>query len=285
MRKIDTHQHLLYPNQFGYAWTDDFPDLQHSFSLEGYEEASAGCEIERTLFMEVDVDPDQHRGEAAHFCRMAEDPSNNIAGVIAKSLPESADFLKEIESIQHPALKGIRRVLHTQADGLSQSTLFRQQVAALEAKDLSFDLCVTQKQLQVALELVRACPGVRFILDHCGMPSIAEHTSFDCESWQQWRSGIHALGQQPNVACKLSGITAYAAPEQRSTNGLRPYLNEMLEAFGPGRIVWGGDWPVCNLADGLAAWSDLTDALLAELSPQEQAAICIENALRVYKLS
>ncbi len=97
-------------------------------------------------------------------------------------------------------------------------------------------------------------------------------------------SSVGWLGGQANVACKLSGITVYASPGQRTADGLRPYLNEILEAFGSDRIVWGGDWPVCKLVEGLRFWSDLTDVLLAPLSEEEQRAICIENARRIYKL-
>ncbi|MFU8848920.1 MAG: amidohydrolase family protein [Opitutales bacterium] len=284
MKKIDTHQHLFYPEQFGYGWTADFPALQGSFSVDAYLEVAAGCEIVQSLFMEVDVDVGQHLGEARFFMDLAEKPGSGIGGVIAKCLPEAENFPNELEALRSPALKGVRRVLHTQDDALSQSARFRANVATLAEADLTFDLCVTQRQLPLARDLVRACPEVSFILDHCGVPSIADHVSTDSESWRQWQSGIRDLAAEPNVSCKFSGITAYAGPEQRTVDGMRPYLHELLEAFGSGRIVWGSDWPVCNLAEGLNAWSTITDALLAELSPQEQHSICIENARRVYKL-
>ena len=284
MKKLDTHQHLLYPQSFAYSWVRDFPELQDSFTLEGYHEAAKGCEIERTLFMEVDVDPGQHVQESKFFTKYFEEHSNGIVGVIAKCLPESSDFIREIEIIQNSALKGIRRVLHTQPDELSQSKTFRRNVAALANYGLSFDLCVTQQQLAIGRDLVRACPEVSFVLDHCGVPNIIEHSSIECESWQQWQSGIHALAKEPNVACKFSGISAYGTDEQRDVDSLRPYLAEILEAFGPERVVWGSDWPVCNLADGLFCWSQITDQLLGELSVDEQVAIAFRNAERIYKV-
>lgn len=251
MKKIDTHQHLLYPDEFTYSWTNDFPALQGRFAIDDYKEAARACKVEQTLFMEVDVDPGLHLQEANFFAERSLDADSGITGIVAKCLPESDDFEREVESILSPALKGIRRVLHTQADELSQSETFRANVATLAKHDLSFDLCVTQKQLGIARELALACPEVRFILDHCGVPSIAEHESTQCDSWKEWSSGIRALSEVPNVACKFSGITAYASAEQRTVDGLRPYLTEILEAFGAGRIVWGGDWPVCNLVSCL----------------------------------
>lgn len=284
MTKIDTHQHLLYPEKFGYSWVDDLPELQGPFPIEAYEKAAEGCGITHSLFMEVDVDPGQQTAEAHFFSKLFTDNGNYINGIIAKCLPESTDFLEGLDAIRSPALKGIRRVLHTQPDALSTGPEFRRNIAALAGEGLTFDLCVTQKQLGIALDLVRACPDTSFILDHCGVPSIGEHTSPESESWQQWRSGIQALAAQGNVAGKFSGITAYASAGQRTVDGMRPYLTEMLEAFGSTRILWGGDWPVCNLADGLRPWSEISDRLLAELSTDEQQAICIENAERIYHL-
>ena len=284
MKKIDTHQHLLYPDQFDTSWSKDLPALQGAFHLEDYQTAAADCDIEGTLFMEVDVDAGQNGREANFFSQLADDPANKMLGIIANVRPEEADFEAQLDLILHPSLKGIRRVLHTQPDALSQSARFREHVALLGKRGLTFDLCVSQKQLQIGLELVQACPEVSFILDHCGVPDIASHSSIDSESWQQWQSGIRALGAQSNVACKFSGITAYATPEQRTVEGLRPYQTEILEAFGPKRIVWGGDWPVCNLADGLQRWSQLTDALLADLSIDEQQNILSNNARTLYAL-
>jgi predicted TIM-barrel fold metal-dependent hydrolase len=281
---IDTHQHLLYPKQFNYEWAADFPALQGAFHLEDYWTAAESCDIEGTLFMEVDVDAKQSGDEARFFCECAAEPANRILGVIASARPEDAGFDAYLDSIAHSKLKGIRRVLHTQPDALSQSPRFKENIASLAKRGLSFDVCVQQGQLAIALELAQACPDVRFILDHCGVPSIAEHTTTDCESWQQWQSGIRAIAAQPNVACKFSGITAYAQPEQRSVEGLRPYLTEILEAFGTSRIVWGGDWPVCNLADGLPSWCQLTNSLLADLSEDEQTQILRNNARTLYTL-
>lgn len=284
MKKIDTHQHLLYPDKFAYSWANDFPALQGRFAIDDYQEAARACGVKQTLFMEVDVDPGQNLKEAQFFAKKSLSTDSGIAGIVAKCLPESDDFEREIETIRNQALKGIRRVLHTQADERSQSETFRTNVSTLAKHDLSFDLCVTQKQLRIARELVLACPKVRFILDHCGVPSIAEHQSTQCDSWKEWSSGIRALAELPNVACKFSGITAYASAEQRTTDGLRPYLTEILEAFGADRIVWGGDWPVCNLADGLQVWSQLTESLVAELSGDEQNKILCANARTIYKL-
>jgi len=279
---IDTHQHLLYPDLFAYPWVNNVPALAGPFRLEDYRKASNGCGLTGSVFMEVDAsDP---AAEARFFCGLAEDSSNGIHGVIASVRPEHDGFEASLNAIAHPKLVGIRRVLHTQPDELSQSGLFRENLRALGRRGLPFDLCVLQRQLPVARELIRACPGVSFLLDHCGVPDIAANAAPDGEGFRAWREGVRAVGSEPNVSCKISGLTAYASDAQRTVDCLRPYVETVLDAFGPARCVWGGDWPVVNLGSGLARWCQLSRELLSELSADEQAAVFRHNAIKAYHL-
>ncbi len=281
---IDTHQHLLYPDRFTYTWTKDIPPLQGAFPLEAYREAAAGTGVEGTVFMEVDVEPAENADEARFFCALADDPANRLLGVIASARPEDEGFEAHLDAITHPRLRGIRRVLHTQPDELSQGTRFRENVSRLGARGLTFDICVLQRQLPLARDLARAAPETTFVLDHCGVPDIAGNDAPTGEGWKQWKRDVTALAELPNLNVKLSGITVYAAEEQRNTEALRPYADVLLETFGPGRMVWGGDWPVCNLGSGLPRWCELTDELLAPLAEDERAKILAWTARRVYGL-
>lgn len=281
---IDTHQHLLYPDRFGYAWSQDLPALQGNFRLEEYRAAAAGCGIGGSLFMEVDVDEGQSGDEAQFVCELATDPANGILGVIAAARPEKEKFGLQLENILHPKLKGIRRVLHTQQDELSQQVGFRRNISLLGRLGLTFDLCVLQRQLGIALDLVRACPGTTFILDHCGVPDIAGNDAPHGSGFAAWKKAIAGLARHENVKGKISGLTAYARPDQRNAEGLRPYVDAMIEAFGPGRLVWGGDWPVVNLGSGLADWCRLSRELLAGLPAGEREDIFAGNARAIYRL-
>ena len=282
---IDTHQHLLYPDRFGYTWTKDLPALQGNFRIEEYRVHAADCRIEGAIFMEVDVDEGESSEEARFFCDMASDPSSGILGVIAAARPGTAGFAAHLEELKHPKLKGIRRVLHTQADAVSQTEGFRADITRLGRHGLTFDLCVLQRQLGVALDLVRACPATIFILDHCGVPDIAHNAAPHGEGFIAWRRAVVALAAEPNVHGKISGLTTYAAEGQRTEDGLRCYVDTMLESFGPERLVWGGDWPVVNLGSGLARWCTLTRKMLGSLSADEQAKIFSANARVLYKLT
>jgi len=275
---IDTHQHLLTPKRFNYAWAKDFPALQGELGLDQYRAAAAGCGIEGTVFMEVDVDEAQSGDEARYFCGLADDSASRILGVVAAGRPEQEGFEAYLDRITHPKLKGIRRVLHTQPNAVSQSSCFRENVRVLAGRGLSFDLCVLERQLPLAVELVDACPDVTFVLDHCGVPDIAANLS------DFWKKQTKALAKRSNVACKVSGVTVYASEEQRTADGLFPWFAHVLESFGSERLVWGGDWPVVTLASGLSRWVSITEGLISSLGEAEQEAILVGNARRIYRL-
>ena len=102
MNKIDTHQHLLYPDQFDYSWSKDLPTLQGAFHLEDYQAGAADCNIEGTLFMEVDVDAGQRMRKNNTFSQLAADPASKILGIIARVRPEEADFEEQLDLILYP---------------------------------------------------------------------------------------------------------------------------------------------------------------------------------------
>jgi predicted TIM-barrel fold metal-dependent hydrolase len=279
---IDTHVHLLEPDRFTYDWTQDFPALSGRFDLSDYKKASLESGIQAAVFMEVDCE--ESDDEARYFCALAEQPGSLIQAVVAAARPESPGFEQSLEEIAHPRLTGIRRVLHTQPDGLSQTSRFRENVNRLGGLGLAFDLCVLQRQLPIALELVRACPQTTFILDHCGVPDIAPNDAPAGEGFLAWQKAIRALAAEPNVNGKISGISAYAPAPLRNAPGLRPYTDTMLDAFGSTRLVWGGDWPVVNLGDGLLAWSTITRELLSGLTADERFQILTTNAKKIYRI-
>ena len=279
---IDTHIHLLDPDKFNYAWTAGFPSLAGRFDLSDYQKTTQNLGIEAGVFMEVDCE--ESASEARHFCTLAEQPGSLIQVVVAAARPESLDFEQSLEAIAHPRLTGIRRVLHTQPDELSLSSRFRENVNLLSRHGLTFDICVLQRQLPLALELVRACPDTTFILDHCGVPAISENKAPTGEGFLSWQQSLRALASEANVNAKISGITAYVQPEQRNIQGLRPYTDTLIDLFGPDRLVWGGDWPVVNLGNGLPEWIGITQELLADLAESDRNKILTSTARRLYRI-
>jgi predicted TIM-barrel fold metal-dependent hydrolase len=279
MPRIDTHQHLIYPDSFTYEWAAGVPALAgRAFTLDDYRAASAGCGITGTLFMEVDVPVTQSGTEAAFFSRLAEDPSSKILGVIAQGRPENDGFEAYLDSIRHPKLVGLRRILHTQPDDLPVGGLFRKQVGMLGKAGLTFDICALARQLPLVMALIDACPDTPFILDHCGNPDVAAGIL------DPWGKDLRDLSRRPNVACKISGIIVNADPSNLTPAAFRPFVEHCIECFGWDRVVFGGDWPVCNLTANLGTWVSILDEILASADPADRAKLDHLNATRIYGL-
>jgi predicted TIM-barrel fold metal-dependent hydrolase len=276
MNLIDTHQHLWDPRRFPYTWCAGIPALNRGFLPADYDAAAAGLDIVKTVFMEADVDDPHALDEARHVQALA-DANPRIAGLIASGRPEHDGFRAHLEQLAAlPRVRGLRRVLHTQPDALSQAPRFAENLRLLPEFGYTFDLCVLARQLPLGLDLARRCPEVTFVLDHCGVPDV-KGRAFD-----PWREHLRQLAALPNVHCKISGLVAYADPATWTVEDLRPWVDHALECFGWARVVWGGDWPVCTLAAPLARWVDAFRALIARATPDQQAAVCHRNAERIY---
>ena len=278
---LDTHQHLIYADRLGYGWTDGIQALAgRSFTLDDYKRLSAGLGIGGTLFMEAGVDDDVWREETPALAAIARAPGSGILGLIATIRPEDdASFDAELAQADAHGLVGYRRILHTVDDGISQTDTFPANVRKIGDAGKVFDMCFLARQLPIAKALAEACDNTTLVLDHCGVPDIAGG------GLDPWRADMAALAALPNVHCKLSGILAYTAPGTATLETIRPYVDHVLDTFGPGRMVWGSDWPVVNMAADLPGWLRITRQILDALSEDEARAIAHANAERIYGVS
>ena len=272
---IDTHLHLIYQDRLRYPWLASTPKLDRDFRLEEYLAEAQGLGVEAALHMEVDVAAEDQAAETAFVTGLGAP----VIAAIAACRPESPDFAASLDRLAgNPAVRGLRRILHQSPDELGQSPLFAENLRRLTQHDLSFDLCVLARQLPIAIRLARACPDVRFVLDHCGVPDI------EAQALDPWRERITQLAALPNVACKISGVVAYAGADW-TTADLRPYVEHCIQAFGWDRVVWGSDWPVCTLTADLTRWVRATHELTSGCTEQETAQLLSLNAQRIYRLS
>jgi predicted TIM-barrel fold metal-dependent hydrolase len=279
IRIVDTHQHLLYPERLPYPWVPGIPQLEgRAFRREDYATAAEGSGIAATVFMETTtVDPAEH-DEAIFIESLPADPAPAPIGIVAVCRPESSQFPTYLESLSGTRVVGLRRVLHVEADELSQAPLFRENLKLLAEQRLTFDLCVLARQLPFAIDLVDSCPQVSFVLDHCGVPDIAGG------ELEPWRTDLREIAARPNVVCKLSGLLAYCDPAGATIDAVRPYAEHALEVFGWERVIWGSDWPVVNVTSSLSDWVEISRALVAAEPTERQRSLFEENALRVYGL-
>ena len=275
---LDTHQHLIYPDKYPYSWTNDLAPLKgNAFHIEDYLTLTKGSGITRTIFMEASPDDPHWLDETQFVYELSEQPNAIIEGVIANCRPESpSGFEAYIESVQHPKLVGFRRILHTMPDDLSQSDHFTDNIRLLEKYNLTFDLCYRADQLPIARNLAQKCPEVQFILDHCGVPDIANNET------DPWRDHIAQIATLPNVACKISGVLAYCAEGNATTKAVRPYVEHCIASFGWNRVVWGSDWPVCNTRSNIQTWVQASREIVADADVADQEKLFHRNAERIY---
>lgn len=284
---LDTYLHLLYPQRLNYDWTKSLPVLDRAHVLDEYVGLAQPAGIRLALHMEADVRAQQMEAETELIGELARQPGSLIAGAIASCRPEQdeiGDFLER--ALSNPLIHGFRRVLHVVPDELSTSTTFRRNVWALTGQGHPFDLCVLPGQLHLADALAKACPESQMVLDHCGVPAVAS------QALTPWKEGIAQLASNPNMACKISGLIAYGDANRWPSGDvasvvrdLRPYFEHVVDCFGWGRLVWGSDYPVCNLTRDLPTWKAVTDQLVAGCSDSEVDALAYGNARRIYRLA
>jgi len=274
---LDTHLHLIYLDRFAYPWLDGVPALKRNFHLETYAREAATAGIAQALHMEVDVAEAEIERETDFVTGLG----GKVIAAISSCRPESRDFPAELERLAaNPKVRGFRRILHTSPDALSQAPIFTENLRRLAVHQLTFDICVQVRQLPLALRIARACRDVQFILDHCGgAPDVKAPPT------AQWRDDIRAMATEPNVACKISGIIATAAPGNWKTDDLRPFVEHVIDSFGWDRVVWGSDWPVCTLGASLGAWVSATHEIIAGASAENQTKLFRGNAERIYRIT
>jgi L-fuconolactonase len=178
-----------------------------------------------------------------------------------------------------PGLVGIRHLVQGERDPawLSRPDV-RRGIAAVGAAGLAYDLLTLPHQLPAAIDTVRALPEVTFVLDHLSKPPIAKG------ELEPWATRVRELAAEPNVFCKLSGMVTEADPGGWSVADLRPFAEVVLDAFGPARVMFGSDWPVCLLAASYTEVVEAADALTVGLSAAERDAVFAGTAARAYRL-
>jgi L-fuconolactonase len=176
-------------------------------------------------------------------------------------------------------LKAIREVLQDlTTDDLILSDEFSRGVGLLAKHGLAYDLLIFERQLPAAIQLVDRCPKTTFVLDHIAKPRIRE------SMLSPWIENMKELARRPNVYCKISGIATEADHPRWTTQALKPYFDGALDAFGPSRLMFGSDWPVCLLATGYQRWADTVRDWITPLSDAERKRIMGDTAVEAYRL-
>jgi L-fuconolactonase len=277
MARIDAHQHFWHFDPVRDSWITpemaairrDFlpPDLRPSLQQHGLD----GC---------VAVQASQSEAETNWLLELAA-AHDFIKGVVgwvdlqAENIQERLAYYSQFEK-----LKGFRHVLQGEADrALLLRPAFKRGLSALYAHRFTYDLLILPDQLKYAAELANGFDRQQFVLDHIAKPLIK------AGEIEPWRRDLRALAAHDNVLCKVSGLVTEADWQHWQPQDFWPYLDVVFEAFGPTRVLFGSDWPVCNVAGGYDCMYTLVADYVARLSASEQAQFWGGNAVRFYGLS
>jgi len=274
--RIDTHQHFwrFVPEKY------DWISTELGALRRDYTPADLKPELDRArIDATVAVEARGHLEETESLLRHAAQNAF-VRGVVGWLPLMQADVQRHIELYtQQPKLKGVRHWMGPASDlDFMTSEALHRGVALLEAAGLTYDLMLWPPQLGVVRAFVDRHPKQRFVLDHFAKPYIKN------AMFEPWGRELRELAQRPNVYCKLSGLTTEADHARWTIDDLRPYVDAALEAFGPARLMFGSDWPVCTLATGYGRWVETVEALIASLSEAEQGRIMGGTAIEAYRL-
>ncbi len=241
---VDAHHHFWDPGRRDYPWMgDELSAIRRPFTPDDLRPQLIQNNVDRTVLVQTISSLEETR----EFLETAS-RTDFIAGVVGwvdLMDPSVADVIASLRSTMGgDRLVGIRHQVHDEPDaGWLLRDDVQHGIAAVGAAGLVYDVLVRTRELPAAVATVRAHPETRFVLDHAAKPRIAEG------AWDSaWEKALAPLADEPNVNCKLSGLVTEADWKTWTRDQVRPYVTRVLDWFGPGRCMFGSDWPVCLVA-------------------------------------
>jgi L-fuconolactonase len=276
---VDAHHHVWDPATADYPWlTDELAAIRRRFTPDDLAPELAATGVDATVLVQTRAS----REETTEFLALAA-ATPFIRGVVGWVDLTDPGVAEAIEALRAGPggnrLVGVRHQVHDEPDPdwLVRDDVVRG-IAAVGAAGLTYDLLVRARELPAALELARRLPAVRFVIDHLAKPPIATGPP------EPWRERIAAFADLQHVSCKVSGLVTEADWSTWAAADLQPYVDHAIDVFGPDRLIFGSDWPVCLLAASYEVVVEAALTTLGALDVLEQAAVMGANATRVYGL-
>lgn len=276
MDRIDAHHHFWHPARGDYGWMpDDDPVLSRPYGPADLAPDLAAAGVKRTVLVQAAPSLE----ETEYMLGLA-DATEHVAAVIGWIDFEDPRRRRHLRRLsRHPRFRGVRPMIQDLPDdhwmhGREVQWAFR----AVAEAGLVFEALGFPRHVLPFLELCRRYPDLRIVLDHGLKPQIGVADAFG-----PWAEGMSMLAGETNAFCKISGLVTEAGPDW-SVQALKPYVDHLLGAFGPERLMWGSDWPVCRLRTEYGGWVAATETLLAHLPEAARARIWAGTAAEVYRI-
>lgn len=272
--RIDAHQHFWKYNENDYVWMGaEHAPIRRDFLPDDLEPLLDSIGFDGSIAVQAR----QTTTETEWLLSLAE-THPRVRGVVGWVDLCSPEIGAQIERFApHPALVGVRHVVHDEPDdGFVTRRDFQNGVSLLAPAGLTYDLLLFPQHIRPSTRLVDRFPKQRFVVDHIAKPEIAAGV------YEPWATDLRDIARRENVWCKLSGMVTEADPSEWTPQDFTPYVDIVLEAFGADRVMIGSDWPVCTLAGEYKAVMDIVLDHTQQLSADEREAILGGNCVRFY---
>lgn len=275
---VDSHHHIWDPAKRPHEWLLALPSLNRPFGLSQLEQVATPLGVSATVLVQVLNDPT----ETEEFLALAS-ASEFIAGVVGwvdLTDPGVGETLARLSELPGgDKLVGVRHLVPNEPDpDWLRRHEVRRGVRAVSASGGAFDLLVSTRELPAAVDLAEHLEGATLVVDHMAKPEIA------ASAWEPWNSLIGQLARSDSVFCKISGLVSQAGKHWDPT-AVRPYVERVVELFGPNRLLFGSDWPVCTAVASYDQVLGLARDLITPLVGKETDAVFGGTARRIYKLA
>lgn len=273
--RIDSHHHLWDYSPEQYAWIPPESSLAQDYIDSDITAVSQAAGIDKTVVVQARQNLDETRA----LLDIAEnsDVVAAVVGWLPLADPTIAGLLDQWS--EEKLLRSLRHVIQGEPDGFMDGEAFNAGVAELRSRNLVYDILILGRQLKETIRFVDRHPEQPFVLNHIAKPTIQAAT-FD----SVWEDDIRELAKRANVTCKVSGMATEVRDAEWSIETLRPYFDVVLEAFGPSRLMFGTDWPVCRLKVEHGDWVSIVEALVEPLTAAEKSEFWSETAEKAYQL-
>ncbi|MFE3031235.1 amidohydrolase family protein [Streptomyces canus] len=281
---VDAHHHVWDLGIRPQSWLDEpgHEPIRRTFGTDDLRTAAtrpiAGRRLERTVLVQCVASVDETR----EFLALADgDPLiGAVVGWADLTSPAIGDVLDALRAGPGGTyLRAVRHLVQGESDAAwLQRPSVERGLRAVAERGLGYDLLIRDHQFDQAIRLAERLPGLPLVLDHAGKPPIARRDLGD------WERGVRRLAAHPQVRCKVSGLITEADHEKWTVDDIRPVWEVLLTAFGPDRLMFGSDWPVCVLAGGWNRWAATVGELLADCSAAETEAVLAGTATTFYGL-
>jgi predicted TIM-barrel fold metal-dependent hydrolase len=276
---LDAHHHLWDTGRLRYALFDELPALNRPFTLDTFQAIAARNGVSASICVEAASAGADGFAEARWLLEQSR--TGLVGGIVVWApieRPDLAAYLDRLREIDDGRIVGIRRSFEFEDPDFARRDEVVAGVEEVARRGLVCDLVFFHPALPAAIDLVRACPDARFVLDHLGKPPIRDGVR------APWSEHIAELASHPNVVCKISGLMTEAGDTRWRAEDLVPYIDHAIGCFGWDRVLFGSDWPVCELAGTYRRWLGVVSGAVRDASAEQKQALFVDNARRTYHL-